>query len=103
MTRLRKFTLTKNDPTKTFDSIPLDTQYTVKEDNSGKYQVTSTNETGTITENSSAVFVNMPVDTGVLTISKTVEGAEEPHREVYLHRKPPRGRVSLYLLHRPGE
>ena len=76
--KTEKFTLTKNDPTKTFDSIPLDTQYTVKEDNSGKYQVTSTNETGTITENSSAVFVNMPVDTGVLTISKTVEGQKNP-------------------------
>ena len=76
--KTEKFTLTKNDPTKTFDSIPLDTQYTVKEDNSGKYQVTSTNGTGTITENSSAVFVNMPVDTGVLTISKTVEGQKNP-------------------------
>ena len=76
--KTEKFTLTKNAPTKTFDSIPLDTQYTVKEDNSGKYQVTSTNATGTITENSSAVFVNMPVDTGVLTISKTVEGQKNP-------------------------
>ena len=71
-------TLTKNSPTWTSRPIALGTEYEVKEVDAKGYQVTSTNETGTITENSSAVFVNMPVDTGVLTISKTVEGQKNP-------------------------
>ncbi|MFR8430282.1 S-layer homology domain-containing protein [Evtepia sp.] len=71
-------TLTKNSPTWTSGPIALGTEYEVKEVDAKGYQVTSTNETGTITENSSAVFVNMPVDTGVLTISKTVEGQKNP-------------------------
>ncbi|MEE0748703.1 S-layer homology domain-containing protein, partial [Evtepia sp.] len=71
-------TLTKNSPTWTSGPIALGTEYEVKEVDAKGYQVTSTNATGTITENSSAVFVNMPVDTGVLTISKTVEGQKNP-------------------------
>ena len=71
-------TLTKSSPTWTSGPIALGTEYEVKEVDAKGYQVTSTNETGTITENSSAVFVNMPVDTGVLTISKTVEGQKNP-------------------------
>ena len=74
----QKFILTKGNPTWTSDPIALGTNYKVSEVDAKGYQVTSTNETGTITENSSAVFVNMPVDTGVLTISKTVEGQKNP-------------------------
>ena len=74
----QKFILTKGNPTWTSGPIALGTEYEVKEVDAKGYQVTSTNETGTITENSSAVFVNMPVDTGVLTISKTVEGQKNP-------------------------
>ena len=74
----QKFTLTNTTPIWTSDPIALGTDYKVSEVDAKGYQVTSTNETGTITENSSAVFVNMPVDTGVLTISKTVEGQKNP-------------------------
>ena len=74
----QKFILTKGNPTWTSGPIALGTDYKVSEVDAKGYQVTSTNETGTITENSSAVFVNMPVDTGVLTISKTVEGQKNP-------------------------
>jgi len=72
------FKLTKDTPTWTSEPIALGTKYEVKEVDAKGYQVTSTNATGTITENSSAEFVNMPVDTGVLTISKTVEGQKNP-------------------------
>ena len=74
----QKFTLTNTTPIWTSDPIALGTDYKVSEVDAKGYQVTSTNATGTITENSSAVFVNMPVDTGVLTISKTVEGQKNP-------------------------
>ena len=75
--------LSDEQPSQTFSNIPFGTEYSVTETEQDGYTVTYVNCEGTVsqeTPNQVATVINTPkaVDTGVLVISKTVEGQKNP-------------------------
>ena len=70
----------------TIEGLPVGVQYVVSEEENSDYTTTSTNASGTIREESIAVeFDNIyPNKTGNLSVSKTVEGVADPHRDFTL-------------------